>query len=134
MPLKIKKTKFKKIILLIEDEKDVREIYKTKFEKEGYKVITASSGTVGLNLAIKKKPDLILLDLILPLKEGFVVLKELKDHPKTKSIPVIILSNLDQEYEKKMGKSLGADLYLSKTDVTPDEVLKIVKEFLAKKQ
>lgn len=122
--------KIKKTILFIEDEPNVQDIYKTKLGQGGYKVIIANSGITGFDLAIKKKPDLILLDLILPLKEGFVVLKELKDHPKTKSIPVIILSNLGQEYEKKMGKSLGADLYLSKTDVTPNEVLKIVKEFL----
>lgn len=130
MSLKIKKTKSKKIILLIEDEKDVREIYKTKFEKEGYKVITASSGTVGLNLAIKKKPDLILLDIILPLEGGFEVLKDLKRNSKTKFIPIVILSNLEQEYEVRMGETLGAERYLVKSEVTPEKVVKVVEEIL----
>jgi len=128
MPKKSNKT-----ILLVEDEADVQDIYKTKLKKKGYKVITANSGTEGVDMALHKKPDLILLDLILPLKEGFTVLEELKRNPKTQPIPVAILSNLNEDYEIKMGKSLGADAYLTKTGTTPDEVVKAVEEILKRK-
>jgi len=127
---KIKKAK--KTILIVEDEPDVQEIYKTKFEKFGYKVITAKSGTSGIDLTVREKPDLILLDIVLPLKEGFEVLENLKRNPETKDIPVVILSNLDQDYEIKMGKNLGAAAYLTKVDTTPDELVKVVEEILNK--
>ena len=125
-------TQTKKTILLVEDEEDLREIYKTKFSLEGYRVITAKSGTEAIDLAIHRKPDLILLDVILPQKDGFVVLEELKRNPKTKNIPVFILSNLGQDWEIKKGKELGAVKFLVKANVTPKEVIKIVKEILEK--
>ncbi len=127
MPLKNKKK-----ILIVEDEKEVQDIYKTKFKKKGYKILLADSGTMGIDLAMREKPDLILLDLILPLKEGFVVLKALKSNPKTKNIPVVILSNLDQDYEIKMGKNLGAESYLTKVNTTPDDVVRAVEEILGR--
>jgi DNA-binding response OmpR family regulator len=125
MPSKTKKT-----ILIIEDEKDVQDIYKTKFEKKGYKILLANSGAIGIDLAIHQTPDLILLDLVLPLKEGFAVLEELKNNPKTKNVPVVILSNLDQDYEIKMGKNLGAEAFLTKAETTPNEVVRVVEEIL----
>lgn len=121
-----------KKILLVEDEADVQDIYKTKLKNSGYEVIVASSGTEGADLAIHENPDLILLDIVLPIKEGFVVLEELKANPKTKDIPVVILSNLDQDYEVKMGKSLGAEAYLTKAEVTPEEVVQTVNKILEK--
>lgn len=127
MPLKNKKT-----ILLVEDEKEICDIYGTKLRKAGYTVITADSGTKGVKLALRKKPDLIFLDLILPIKEGFIVLEELKKNPKTKSIPIVILSNLDQDYEVKMAKNLGATEHLVKVETTPNDVVKIAKKILNK--
>ncbi len=125
--------KTKKTILFIEDEAEIRNIYGAKFRKAGYKVITADSGAKGVELALRKNPDLIFLDLVLPIREGFVVLEELKKNSKTKSIPVVILSNLDQDYEIKMAKNLGAEAYLTKTDTTPDVAVKIVKKILNNK-
>jgi DNA-binding response OmpR family regulator len=127
---KIKKAK--KTILIVEDEPDVQKIYKDIFRKKGYKILSADSGVKGLNLAIQKKPDLILLDIILPLKEGFEVLADLKRNKETAAIPVVILSNLEQEYEMSMAEALGAVRYLVKSDVTPKEVVKVVEEILGK--
>jgi len=123
----------KQKILIVEDEEDIREIYKTKLVKEGYKVVTADSGTGGIISAGKEKPDLILLDIVLPMKEGFSVLADLKKNPETRGIPVIIISNLDQDYEIKMAHDLGADGYLTKSNVTPDEVAENIKNILGKK-
>lgn len=121
-----------KTIFLVEDEADLREIYETKFKLDGYRVISISSGANVTSEAIKKKPDLILLDIILPQKSGFEVLEELKKEPKTKDIPVVVLSNLGQDWEIKKGKELGAVKFLTKANFTPKEVVKIVKEVLAK--
>ncbi len=121
---------FKKTILLVEDEDDLREIYKTKLRLEGYRVITAASGVEAIDLVMHQKPDLILLDVILPQKDGFTVLKELKSNTKTKDIPVIIFSNLGQDWEIKRGEELGAVKFLTKANFTPKEVVKVVEEIL----
>lgn len=128
MSSKTKKTK--KTILLVEDEADLREIYEMKFKLGGYKVISTDSGAAGVDLAIHKKPDLVLLDIILPEKSGFEVLEELKRNLKTKDIPIVILSNLGQDWEIKKGKKLGAVKFLTKANVTPKEVVKIVEDIL----
>lgn len=119
-----------KTILIVDDEEDIREIYKTKLVRAGYGVIMADSGTGGVELAVKKIPDLILLDIVLPMKEGFAVLEELKKNSKTKNIPVIIFSNLNQDYEEKMAKELGAEAYFVKTNITPEEVVGAVENIL----
>jgi two-component system alkaline phosphatase synthesis response regulator PhoP len=126
-------SKNKKTILLVDDEENIREIYKTKLSRDGYRVITSDSGTKGAEMALKKRPDLILLDIVLPMKEGFSVLEDLKKNPKTRKIPVIIFSNLNQDYEEKMAKELGAEAYLVKTNVTPKEVVDALKDILGKK-
>ncbi len=123
-------SKTKKTILLVEDEKDLREIYKTKLMFDGYRVITADSGREAINLALRQKPSLILLDVILPQKDGFEVLKELKANSKTKDIPVVILSNLGQDWEIKKGEKLGATKFLTKANFTPKEVVKIIEDIL----
>lgn len=111
---------------------DLREIYETKFKLDSYKVIFTDSGATGTELAIKKKPDLVLLDIILPYKNGFAVLEELKSNPKTKDIPVVILSNLGQDWEIKKGRDLGVVKFLTKANFTPKEVVKIVEDILGK--
>jgi DNA-binding response OmpR family regulator len=131
MPTKNKKTgKLKKTILLVEDEQDLREIYETKFSIDGYRVLTADTGVKAIDLALHENPNVILLDVILPGKDGFSVLEELKANPKTKGIPVIIFSNLGQDWEVKRGQSLGAAKFLTKSNVTPAEVAETVKEVL----
>ncbi len=117
-----------KKILLIEDDNFLVEMYKIKFEKEGYKVATALNGDEGINQARKEKPDLILLDLVLPEKDGYEVLEVLKKDEQTKAIPVIILSNLGQNGEVKKGKEKGAEDYLIKANFTPRQLMDKVKK------
>ncbi len=117
-----------KKILLIEDDNFLVEMYKIKFEKEGYKVATALNGDEGINQARKEKPDLILLDLVLPEKDGYEVLEVLKKDEQTKAIPVIILSNLGQNGEVKKGKEKGAEDYLIKSNFTPRQLMDKVKK------
>ena len=122
--------KKQKKILLVEDEEDLREIYRTKFNKDGYEVLVADSGVKAIDLAVQKRPDLILLDVILPDKDGFAVLEELKAKVETKEIPIIIFSNLGQDWEVKRGQELGAIKFLIKSNITPQEVVKVVEEVL----
>jgi len=117
-------------ILMIEDDKFLRKIYKNKLSKEGFEFVEAINGVEGLNKVLSEKPDLVLLDLILPRKNGFDVLIEMKRDSATKKTPVIILSNLGQETDIQRGLSLGAQDYLIKTDVSLSEVINKVKENL----
>lgn len=117
-------------ILLIEDEPALRDIFSTKLRMEGFDVIEAGDGVEGLAAAIERIPSLILLDVVLPIKDGFAVLKDLKNHPKTNSIPVVFLTNLGQDFEVRKGMSLGAKNFLTKANLTPatliDEIRKIL--------
>ncbi|MFH1047828.1 MAG: response regulator [Patescibacteria group bacterium] len=128
----IKNLKGKKI-LIVEDEPALRDIYATKLESEGCVVIQASDGTQGFNAAIQQLPDVILLDVIMPVKDGFEVLKDLKLNPKTQQIPVIFLSNLGQSYEIKRGLDLGAEDFLTKANLVPSKIVEKLMGILNKK-
>ena len=117
---------------MIEEDKFLRKIYKNKFTKAGFEFREAISGEEGLNKVISEKPDLVLLDLMLPKKSGFDVLIEIKRNRSTKNIPVVILSNLAQELDIQRVLSLGANTYLIKTEVSLSEVVDKAKECLAK--
>jgi DNA-binding response OmpR family regulator len=121
-----------KKILFIEDESALQKTFRDILEKEGYQMISALDGESGLRLAKSEKPDLILLDLILPRKDGFEVLKELKEDETTRGIPVIVLTNLEdiQSVERAIG--LGATTYLVKAQYTLEEVIQKVKKALEK--
>lgn len=119
-------------VLVIEDEPALRDIYSTKLRIDGFDVLEAADGIEGLDAAIQGDPAIILLDVVLPIKDGFEVLKDLKDNPKTKGIPVVILSNLGQEYEVKRGLALGAETFLTKANLTPVQVVEQVRKVLAK--
>ncbi|MBI3956429.1 MAG: response regulator [Candidatus Kerfeldbacteria bacterium] len=119
-----------KTILLIEDDEMIATMYQTKFTMEGMTIQTAADGAIGLDKARELAPDIILLDIILPKLDGFSVLKELKDDPNLKAIPVILLSNLGQDDDVKKGKDLGADDYFIKSNHTPAEIVAKVKEML----
>ena len=98
---------------------------------EGFEVSLASDGEKGLKLIKEKNPDLVLLDIIMPKMDGFEVLKQIKADKKTKSIPVILLTNLSQKDEVKKGLELGAVDYLIKAHFMPSEVVKKIKSALA---
>lgn len=122
----------KQKILMIEEDPFLRKIYRNKFLKSGFDFIEATNGVEGLSKAFSERPDLILLDIILPRKNGFDVLIDLKKNPDTRDIPIIILSNLSQEADIKRGLSLGARDYLVKTEASYTEVVNKVKECLLK--
>ena len=108
------------------------EMYATKFTMEGYSVERAYDGQSGLDLAKQSKPDIILLDVIMPKLDGFSVLKELKKDPSLKSVPVLLLTNLGQEDDIKKGRELGATDYFVKSNHSPSEIVDKVKSILAK--
>lgn len=122
-------------ILLIEDDPMLTELYETKLEMEGFKVSVATDGETGVTETTKQKPDLILLDIMLPKKNGFEVLKEIKKNRSTSKIPVIVLTNLGGEKadsDKKLALSLGATEFLVKTFHLPDDIVGKITATLGK--
>ncbi len=135
--LNILKLKFmsenKKNILLAEDDRFISKAYKAGLEKAGFEVIPAYDGVEALKKIKEKEPDLVLLDIVMPEKNGFEVLEEMKMNKGMKNIPVVIISNLGQESDIKKGKELGVLDYLVKTDHSMKEVVEKVKYCLSKK-
>lgn len=119
-----------KTILFIEDEPTIQKTISRFLEKEGYQVKNALDGEIGLATAKKIKPDLVLLDLILPKKDGFEVLKELKLDESTKNIPVVVLTNLEESSNIEKILSLGATAYLIKANYKLEEVAEKIKQIL----
>ncbi len=117
-------------ILVVEDDKFLREMITRKLNKEGYQVSQAVDGKEGLKKIKEIRPDLILLDLIMPGVGGFEVLEKIKDNPELEEIPVVILSNLGQKSEVERGLNLGAEDFLIKAHFTPKEIIKKVKEII----
>ena len=121
-------------ILLIEDDPFLLSMYATKFELEGFEIIFAEDGEKALKVASKEKPDIILLDVLLPKMDGFEVLKELKKNEETKAVPVILLTNLSQRDDVEKGLALGAVDYLIKAHFMPTEVVEKIKKTLSEKR
>ena len=119
-----------KKILLIEDEKILAEMYRDKFTQAGFEVFLAFESREGLELAKKEKPDLIVLDILLPRKNGVSFLKEWKEDPRISKIPVVALSNYDHPETRKKALELGAKEYIIKTDYTPKEIVEKIKQYL----
>lgn len=120
----------KQTILLVEDDAFLAGMYVTKLQLEGFSVELASDGEQGLKLIRERKPGLVLLDIVLPKLSGFDVLKALKEDAATRSIPVILLTNLGQRDDVSKGLSLGANDYLIKAHFMPSEVVEKVKKML----
>ena len=119
-----------KKILIVEDEKILAEMYKDKFTQEGYQVVSALTSEEGITLAKKEKPDLILLDILLPKENGVGFLKRLKETKEISQIPVVAFSNYDEPKTRKEAENLGVEAYLLKTDFTPQDLVKKIKEYL----
>lgn len=119
-----------KTILFIDDEAALQKTLGEFLRQEGYNVINSLDGANGLEIAKKQNPDLILLDLIMPKMNGFEALTTLKTDPATKSIPVIILTNLEDLSDIDRAIESGADSYLLKSHYSPEEVLEKVKQIL----
>ncbi|MBZ9571937.1 response regulator [Patescibacteria group bacterium] len=119
-----------KKILLIEDEKILADMYKDKFTQSGYKISIAFDAREGMKLAKKEKPDLIILDILLPKENGVFFLEKLKGDPEVSSIPVVAFSNYDDPGTKKEALRLGVKAYFIKTNFTPQEFVEKIKEYL----
>lgn len=119
-------------ILLIEDDPLMMRLYKKVFERNGFEVEIAERGPEGLAKAESSKPDLILLDIMMPEMDGFEVLKRLKENPSTHDVKVIALTNLAGEEDAKKAIELGAVRYIIKSEHDPEEVVKSSKEVLGK--
>ena len=117
-------------VLLIEDEPEVLELYRLKLTLDEYNVVTASNGKDGLKKAVDESPELIFLDIKMPEMDGFEVLKKLRSDTKTKNIPVVILSNFDEQDMIEKGLSLGANEYLIKSQFTPEEISSKIKNWI----
>ena len=118
-----------KKILLINDEKILVNLLKRKLTEEGYRVLVAQDGKEGLLKMRKTKPDLILLDMVMPKMGGFEVIKEVMKDKELREIPIIVISNSGQPVELKRIKELGAKDWLIKTEFGPQEVLdKVIKQ------
>ena len=123
-------TNNKTTVLIVEDDTFLSNIYKTKFEMEGFDVMTADDGEAGLAMAKSKKPQIILLDILLPKMDGFAVLKELKMDKEAQNIPVILLTNLGQKDDVSKGLEMGAADYLIKAHFKPSETVEKVRKIL----
>ena len=119
-----------KKILFIEDESALQSAVGEVLTQKGYQMLSALDGETGERLAGEEKPDLILLDIILPKKDGFEVLRNLKKDPGTKDIPVIVLSNLEGGSDVEQALELGATTYLVKINYTLEEVAEKIRNVL----
>jgi DNA-binding response OmpR family regulator len=117
-------------ILIIEDDKFLRDLLSRKLQDENFNVIAAVDGEEGVKKVEGERPELVLLDLILPGINGFDVLKNIKENPKTSEIPVIILSNLGQKEDVERALTLGAKDYLIKANFTLNEIFDKIKKYL----
>lgn len=124
----------KMMILVVEDTELLRRIYCDKLVSDGYEVLSAADGLEALNILRSNKVDLVLLDLIMPRMSGIEALEAMKNDPRTREIPVIILSNLGQESDVERGLALGAVDYLVKNEARPADVagkIRLTLELLA---
>jgi len=120
----------KPLVLAVEDDVFIASVHQKKLAKEGFEVVLAVNGKEAIEFVQKRKPDIILLDLIMPIKDGFETLKELKADPNSKDIKVIILSNLSQEEDRQRVLEMGAVDYVVKADVSFREIIEVIKKYL----
>ena len=118
-------------VLIVEDDRYISKMYEFKLQLDGMEVQVAENGRIGVEKVKEFKPDIMLLDILMPELDGFEVLKIIKGDPETKDIPVLILSNLGQEDHIQKGMQLGAVGYIVKSQYTPAKVVEKIKSVLA---
>jgi two-component system, OmpR family, alkaline phosphatase synthesis response regulator PhoP len=121
-----------KTILLVEDEDFIRELYVRQFQLSGYTIDALANGNDVLTKIQSQHYDMVLLDIMLPGVNGLDLLKQIKSNPDTKSIPVLMVSNLGEDYIIRQGFELGADGYLIKASLTPHQIITEVGTVLQK--
>jgi len=122
----------KKKILIIDDEKEMVQLETMRLQAHGYDVVVAYEGESGLELARTEKPDLIILDIMLPKADGYEVCRRFKQDLQCRHIPIILVSAIDQKYDTNLGKKVGADDYFTKP-FDPVSLLAKIKELTKKK-
>ena len=122
-----------KTVLLVDDDLTLREMYEERLQAEGFKIVQATNGEEALAKANEIKPNVILLDIMMPKVNGFDVLKELKGNEDLKDIPVIVLTALIQDVDRVQGKKLGAADYIVKSETIPGEVIAKIKNAIGEK-
>ncbi len=118
-------------ILLVEDDVSLRDVYSARLQAEGYTIVTAANGEEALAMAVKEKPDLVLLDIMMPRISGFDVLDILRSTPETAQVKVIMMTALSSTDDQARGQKLGVDRYLVKSQVTLEEVVATIAQVLA---
>ncbi|MBC7708412.1 response regulator [Polaromonas sp.] len=118
-------------IAIIEDDQAISQMYRFKFEAENYEVQTAENGQLGLQLVETMKPDIILLDLMMPIMTGDVMLEKLRATPWGKSMKVIILTNMGEQEIPQKVRDLGVSAVILKADMTPRQVADLVRTQLS---
>jgi DNA-binding response OmpR family regulator len=121
-------------LLLVEDDVTLVKMYERKFLSDGYEVSIAYDGLEGLEKVGKEKPDLVLLDIMLPKLDGLAMFKKMRGQPETFNTPVILLTNFGQEDAVFECYKLGAIDYIVKANVTPQQVVEKVEKFLAERK
>lgn len=122
----------KKKILIVEDDNFVAEVYSTKLLEMGHVVQVAQNGREGLVSVEKDRPDLILLDILMPVMGGVEMLEELKKKPEWKTIPIILLTNVGEKESIQKVRNLGVQDYLIKSHFTPAEVIEKIESIIGK--
>ena len=118
-------------IAVVEDDVAIVQMYRMKFEEEGYTVATASDGQAGLDLLKRFRPDILLLDLMMPIMDGLAVLQKLRKQPEGKNLKVIVLTNMGESEAPPEIRKLGVADFIVKADMTPKQVADRVKQVLA---
>lgn len=121
-------------ILVVEDDFFLIKVFQTKLTNEGFQVEIAADGVLAMEILNRFSPDLILLDLVMPRKDGFEVLEDLSQDKKLSKIPVIVLTNLGQDSDVERVKKYGVVDYLVKSDISIDDVVSKVKSVLKKRK
>jgi DNA-binding response OmpR family regulator len=121
-------------VMVVEDDPLLADLLAQKFTSEQFDLRYAPTGEAALEMLKSETPDLILLDIMLPGIDGFEVLKQIKENPEKKAVPVIILSNLGQESDIEKGTQLGAEKFIVKVSLTLDEVISLARGVLSKHQ
>lgn len=120
-----------KRILIVDDEEDILNVLKFRLEANNYEVLTASDGQEGLNKARTERPDLLILDLMLPKLDGYKVCRMLKFDESYKAIPIIMFTAKAQQKDEELGKEMGADAYIAKP-FEPEILLEKIRQLLKK--
>lgn len=120
----------KKTILIAEDDLLYASVYLNKLTKEGYEVVVVSNGADAVKKAVEIKPNLILMDLIMPEMDGFTALKRIKSNPVTKDLRVVVMSNLGQDSDIQKAKDLGAEEYFVKANISIQELVERIRQYV----